>query len=85
MKAVQTFQLATLAKVMSKETAAEEIATMFQRSPHEELLRLMKEAEAELENTDGMFADTSGDVGGMVGPEAIPAAEGEAAPTAPVT
>lgn len=62
MKAVQTLQLATAGKIISKESATEEVARMYQRDRHLEVERIKREEEGVAEDEAGMFPDTGGEV-----------------------
>lgn len=68
MKAAQTLQLATVAKIISQQSATEEMAASFERDIHEEWDRLVAERDREEENLSGMFADETGAMGGQEEP-----------------
>lgn len=63
MKAVQTLQLATIAKIISQESATEEVARMFLRDRRLEAARLAREAEGDDEDEAEMFPGMGGEVG----------------------
>lgn len=62
-KAVMTLQLATIAKIMSIESAAEEVARMYERDRKEELERIRSQEDGEKVADEGIFNE---DVGGEV-------------------
>lgn len=65
-KAVMTLQLATISKIMSQQSAAEELAKMFERNPRTEWARIVEAAEKESAQLGLAFADEDGTMGGEV-------------------
>lgn len=61
-QAVNTLQVAVAGKIMPQQSAAEEVARMFNRDRHEEWKRLLEEAEKEIDETMGMFPPIGGEV-----------------------
>lgn len=65
-KAVMTLQLAATSKIMSQQSAAEELAKMFERDPRTEWARIQDQMGKEQEQLGLEFADEDGSMGGEV-------------------
>lgn len=83
-KAVMTLQLATVSKIMSQQSAAEELAKMFERNPRVEWARIQEAGEAAEQQLGLAFADEDGSMGGeVVQPGELPEGTEELEPTDP--
>lgn len=89
-KTVTTLQLAVTAKIMSQQSAAEEVAAMYERNTRAEWRRILEEAGKAMDGLGDAFADADGSMGGDVtdeGEEGEPEldleTEGETPPAPP--